>query len=281
VKARLVYWFKMMNRAFFFSFQPFRLALIALVLSIFLGTTHTTTAQGFGAGLFQGIIRSDSYNDEGFGFISLTLTGSGTFSMHFNVGVNYVGQHYYARSGKFDANGHYHFQGPPVTDTRYEIPRVIDLQLDSTGSPTRISGMLTDYTHSSDIELERVIPGFPANAANAGSYGFTVFAGDFGPRGNGSGAVTIDRNGHLVAYGRVPGGRAFTQTANLTVYNHWPVFAKMDGTTNGILSGWISCPASAGTFDGQLTWIGREVPGPNHAFVPAFVTEVSVRGRRK
>src|SRR4051794_22346169 len=114
----------MTNYAFFTSFARLRLALFAFGLSIFLGAAHSASAQG----VFQGIIRSDSYNDEGFGFISLTMTGNRTFSMHFNVGVNYVGQHYYAKSGKFDANGHYHFDGPPVTDTRYEIPRVIDLQ---------------------------------------------------------------------------------------------------------------------------------------------------------
>ncbi|MDB6028528.1 MAG: putative Peptidylprolyl isomerase [Verrucomicrobiales bacterium] len=253
-------------------------AFLAMAWSILFGFADHASAQPFGAASFQGIIHSDSYNDEGFGFITLTLSRSGTFSMRFNVGVNSVGQHYYVRSGKFDSSGHYHFQGPPVTDTRYEIPRVIDLQLDSTDSPTRINGMLTDFTHLSDIEIEKVA----VNAGKAGSYTLAVSNDNEGaPTGTGNGRVTIDRAGRLVVSGRVPGGRTFSQTANLTVYNHWPVFAKMTGTVYGILSGWITYNDSdSNVFNGQLTWLGPEVPGPNHAYVPRFVTDVSVTGHR-
>src|SRR5256885_315766 len=76
----------------------------------------TATAQTFGTGTFQGIIQSGSDNDEGFGFSSLTVSRTGTFSWRFNVGVNSIGRHYYYKTGKFDLNGHYHFEGPEVTD---------------------------------------------------------------------------------------------------------------------------------------------------------------------
>lgn len=264
-----------------FALHPSRhvlLTFLATALSL-LFAEYIHAAPASGTAIFQGIIQSESYNDEGFGFISLTLGRAGTFSMRFNVGVNQVGQHYYTKSGKFDANGHYHFEGKPVRDTRYEIPRIIDLQLDSTDSPTRITGMCTDLTHSSNFELEKLAG---SSLGKEGAYTLVVSNdNDWAPTGSGTGHISIDRKGRIVASGHVPGGRTFSTTANLTVFNHWPVFATMAGTTNGVLSGFISFQNTAGTaLNGQLTWIGPEVPGPNHAFVPRFVTDVSASGRR-
>jgi hypothetical protein len=55
----------------------------------------------------------------------------------------------------------------------------------------------------------------------------------------------------------------------------------MPRITNGIFSGWLNFSStSSSDFSGQLTWIGPEVPGPNHAFVPSFVTTINVVGSR-
>ncbi len=254
-----------------------------LAMLLFLLSLNNSYGQDFGTGTFQGIIQSESDNDESFGFITLVLNRTGTFSVRFNLGVNKVGHHSYAKSGTFDQSGHYHFEGPEVTDTRYAIARIIDLQLDSVSSPTRITGEMTDLTHSSTVEMEKVAVATLANTApETGAYTFLFSSGDAGvPHATGFGRVVVSRLGHLVASGRTPDGRTFTQTANATIYDRWPVFAKMAGVTNGILSGWISFQEKlTSDFNGQLVWIGPEVPGPNHAFVPAFSGNVSVVGSR-
>ena len=251
------------------------------ILGLFLASTGNLFSQSFGTGTFQGIIQSDSDNDESFGFITLTLTRTGTFSVRFNLGVNHVGHHVYAKSGKFDESGHYHFEGPDPNDTRYAVARIIDFQLDSIENPSRITGEMTDLTHSSTVEMERVNVATLANTApETGAYTFLFSSGDAGvPSSTGFGRVVVSRLGHLIASGRSPDGRAFTQTANVTVYDRWPVFAKMAGVTNGILSGWLNFQErSSSDFNGQLVWLGPEVPGPNHAYVPAFSGNVSVVG---
>jgi len=129
----------------------------------------------FSPGTFQGIIRSDSDNDESFGFITLTLTRLGTFSMRFNLGVNSIGHHSYGITGRFSDSGAFHYEGPPVADTRYAVARFIDLQMDSVGAPMTIHGNITDLTHSSTIELERVAAfSFASPAAEAGRYTFLI-----------------------------------------------------------------------------------------------------------
>jgi hypothetical protein len=252
-------------------------------LLLLLATATDAFSQDFGAGAFQGILQSESNNDESFGFITLILSRTGTFSMRFNMGVNRVGHHSYVKSGKFDESGHYHFEGPDPNDTRYAVARIIDLQLDSVGATTRITGNMTDLTHSSTVEMEKVNVATLANSTpEAGAYTFLFQSSDDGvAHSTGFGRVVISRLGHLVASGRAPDGRTFTQTANVTVYDRWPVFAKMAGVTNGILSGWLSFQEkSTSDFTGSLVWIGPEVPGPNHAFVPAFSGNVSVVGSR-
>ncbi|MDB6024716.1 MAG: putative Peptidylprolyl isomerase [Verrucomicrobiales bacterium] len=264
------------------SYSKAALSLLVVGAMGFLLSTNAW-AQTFGPGIFQGIIQSDSNNDESFGFITVVLSRTGTFSVRFNLGVNGVGQHVYSKSGKFDESGHYHFEGPEPISTRYAVARIIDLQLDSVSSPTRITGDMTDLTHSSTVEMERVAVATLANAApEAGAYTFLAASGDSGvPHNTGFGRLLVSGLGHLIAVGRSADGRPFSQAANVTVYDRWPVFAKMAGTTNGILSGWLNFQETAGSdFTGQLTCIGPEVPGPNHAFVPEFSGNTSVVGSR-
>ena len=238
----------------------------------------------FGPGIFQGLLQSDSDNDESFGFMTLTLKATGTFTMKFNLGVNRVGHHAYSKAGQFRDVGSYHFDGPAVTDTRYAIARIIDLQLDSVDSPTLIHGMVSDGTHSSTIELERVtVFGAGSSAAQTGRYTF-LFANPEEPgfpHGFGFGTVTVSSKGRISASGRSADGMSFRQTAALTVGGRWPIFAKLGGSTKGILSGWMSFEEKTNSdFAGPLIWLGPEVPGPNNAFVPEFSGTVSAVGSR-
>ncbi|MGZ4988447.1 MAG: hypothetical protein ACXWBP_10410, partial [Limisphaerales bacterium] len=101
------------------------------------------------------------------------------------------------------------------------------------------------------------------------------------PNGTGYGRVLVYPSGYLFAYGYTPDGRFFSQGANVTMSDRWPVFTKMAGTVYGIFSGWLNFQnRSDSDFNGQLTWIGPEEPGPNHAFVPQFVTSINVAGSR-
>ena len=235
-------------------------------------------------GTFQGLIRSDSMNDESFGFFSLTLTTSGTFSMRFNLGVNRIGRHSYAKTGRFDENGAYHFEGPEPLDNRYADARFIDLQLEPADNPVRIRGVITDLTHTSTLEAE-LLSVFPiaSPAPQAGRYTFLFWnPGNPGvPNGYGFGSMIVHRNGRITAGGRAPDGRTFSQSAALTVSGRWPVFARLGGSTGGILSGWLNfADTLESDFAGGLTWLGPEVPGPNNAFVPAFAGEMTLVGSR-
>jgi hypothetical protein len=265
------------------NFIKWALRFTAMVLAVACLDPLSAFAQTFGAGTFEGIIQSGSNNDEGFGFVILTLARTGAFTMRFNVGINYVGRHSYVKTGKFDSSGHWHIEGPAPADTRYEIPVNMDLQLDSIDNPTRISGNLNDYTHSSNISMERIFVATRGNPAQqAGVYTFLFSATrQPDPNGTGWGRVIVTSTGVISCAGRTPDGRAFSQRAWVTVFNHWPVFTKMAGITNGIFSGWLNFSStSSSDFNGQLTWIGPEVPGPNHAFVPEFVTSINVVGSR-
>jgi hypothetical protein len=74
---------------------------------------------------------------------------------------------------------------------------------------------------------------------------------------------------------------SYHQTAAMTVDGRWPMFAKLGGSTKGILSGWLTFDETTESdFAGSLIWLGPEVPGPNHAFVPEFSGIVSAVGSR-
>lgn len=255
------------------------------VVVLFFGVVPDVFGQvAFDPGTFQGLLQSDSDNDESFGFITIVLTRSGSFTARFNLGVNQIGHHSYSKTGRFDTNGAYHFEGPEVTDTRYAIARIIDLQLDNVSAPTAIHGTVTDLTHSSTVELERVAVFSSVNPApQLGRYTFLFSgSGDSGlPPGHGYGTITVNRSGRISASGKAPDGMTFSRTASLTVNNRWPFFTTLGGKTHGILSGWLDFEETATTdFAGELTWLGPEEPGPNNAFVPEFSGTVSVAGSR-
>src|SRR4051794_16719127 len=84
----------------------------SMVIALFLGVEMNALAMD--PGVFQGILRSESNNDESFGFITIALSSSGTFTMRFNLGVNKIGHHSYSKSGQF-TNGVYQFEGPEPT----------------------------------------------------------------------------------------------------------------------------------------------------------------------
>lgn len=248
-------------------------------------TVFNTFAQtAFEPGTFQGLLQSESDNDESFGFMTLTLKASGTFTMKFNLGVNKIGHHSYSKAGQFSDTGSYHFEGPEVIDTRYAIARIIDLQLDTLDSPTIITGMVSDGTHLSTIELERVAVFGNGNVApQTGRYTFLFNNSEEPgfPRGFGFGAVTMSSKGRISATGRSADGMSYHQTAAMTVGGRWPMFAKLGGSTKGILSGWLTFDETTESdFAGSLIWLGPEVPGPNHAFVPEFSGSVSAVGSR-
>lgn len=205
--------------------------------------------------------------------------------MRFNLGVNKVGIHSYAMTGTYDTNGHYHFEGPVVRDTRYAIARIIDLQLDSPTSPHAITGFVTDGTHTSTVELERLAT-FSASSPAPEQGRYTFLCSDptlpYPYHGSGFGTVALKNNGRIVVRGRAPDGRIFSQSASLTENGRWPLFAKMAGATNGILSGWLAFRKTVESdFSGPLVWLGQERPGPNNAFVNAHVsTNLSVAGAR-
>lgn len=264
-----------------YPFSFFVLSAIAFLIGMPLEALGQTT---FEPGLFQGVLRSDSNNDESFGFITIALTASGKFSMRFNLGVNKVGRHSYSKTGTFDQTGAFHFAGPEVADTRYAVARFIDLQLDSVPSPTIIRGNVTDLTHSSTVELERVAVFTSANpASEMGRYTFLFSNPDDPslPSGSGFGTATVSSRGKISASGRSADEMTFSQKSAITVSGRWPVFAKLGGSTKGILCGWLTFAETAQSdFDGALTWLGPEVPGPNNAFVPKFSGDVTVAGSR-
>jgi hypothetical protein len=166
-------------------------------------------------------------------------------------------------------------------DTRFEIALNMDLQLDDISNPTRISGELGDYTHSSHIQIERIFTWSRGNNSPlTGVYTFLFSATQQpDPPGTGFGRMVVSPSGYAVWSGRTPDGRPFAQGAYTTIYNNWPVWSVMAGRVNGIFTGWVNFANQSGSdFTAQLTWIGPEAPGPNHAFVPQFVTTVNVAG---
>jgi hypothetical protein len=259
-----------------------------IAMSFFFGVEMNSFAMD--PGTFQGILRSDSNNDESFGFITIVLSSSGTFSMRFNLGVNKIGHHSYSKTGQF-TNGVYQFEGPAPTgvdSTRYAIAREIILQLDNASSPQSIEGTVSDFTHSSTVELERVAI-FPSDnpAPEQGRYTFLLDSTgqDDLPKGTGFGTVTVSTRGRISATGRTADGKTFHQSAALTVSGRWPVFAKLGGNMGGILSGWLTFQETVQSdFSGTLTWLGPEVGGPgigpNNAYTPAFTGDLSVAGSR-
>ncbi|MEO5804621.1 MAG: hypothetical protein ABIR24_13935 [Verrucomicrobiota bacterium] len=258
--------------------------LASTLLAFFFGAPAEGFSQIlFEPGVFQGVLQSDSNNDESFGFITIALTASGKFSMRFNLGVNRIGHHSYSKTGTF-TNGVYHFEGPEVADTRYAVARFIDLQLEPGQSPMKINGTVTDSTHTSTVELERIAYFDALNPApQMGRYTFLLLnPGDPGlPAGSGFGTMIIARSGRLSMSGRSADGRTFSRAAAVTVGERFPIFAKLGGSTKGILSGWLNFQETTESdFSGTLIWLGPEVPGPNNAFVPEFSGNVQAVGSR-
>ena len=222
-----------------FTKRALRFAAISLAVACL--DPLSAFAQTFGTGTFEGIIQSGSNNDEGFGYVVLTLARTGVFSMRFNVGVNSVGHHAYVKTGKFDSSGRWSISTSADWMQDYEIPVNMTLQLDSIDNPTRITGNLDDYTHSSSISMEHIFVASRGNLAQqAGSYTFLFSANHQpDPSGTGWGRVIVWSSGLISCAGRTPDGRAFSQATYVTVYDNWPVFTKMAGVINGIFSGWL------------------------------------------
>lgn len=181
--------------------------------------------------------------------------------MRFNLGVNRIGHHSYYKTGIF-TNGAYHFEGPAVADTRYAVARIIDLQLEPAEAPTKITGTVSDFTHTSTVELERIAHFDAANPApQMGRYTFLLLnPSDPGlPAGTGFGTVTVASTGRLSIRGRSADGRTFSRGTAVTVGERFPIFAKASGSTKGIFIWMVEFSGNTGERffrDIDLAWAG-------------------------
>lgn len=231
----------------------------------------------FVPGTFRGLLECNSNNEESFGYFIFTLTRSGTFTGRFLLGKRAFPLH-----GRFNPDGSYAFQGPPPPN-HLPNPEYINLQLNPADGSGDVTGTITDLTHTSTLSGERTQV-FTATdpAPQHGTYTFSILSSGApnAPKGAGFGRVIVDRLGHVSVAGVSGKGAPFGWATTLSPSGRWPLHARLPGP-GGLIEGMMSFRDTGGSdFDGNVQWMGDEVPYPPvpNSYVDQFAVDTSVVG---
>ena len=212
------------------------------------------------AGVYQGLIQSNSPSQETSGLISVTTVKTNTYSATITLnGITY------SVKGLFDNNGF----------STLTIPRkgtnslTMLLELDLTNGTDQITGALTDGTFTSDVTANRATFNARTNPATQFAGYYTVLLppnpGDTGPnfpQGNGFGSVKVDAGGTVRLSATLGDGTKISQTAAVSKDGEWPLFVPLY-SKKGSISGWVTFTNIVGVSDlgGTLSWFKPPVPG--------------------
>jgi len=222
------------------------------------------------AGTYNGlfICTTEAVAPTNSGFITLTLTDSGTFSAKL----------------LFPAYGpvptDYHFSIDGSMELPYPLilgnPLSVNLSLDVTNGTDSLTGTVSGRTWSSEIVCYRAVTKLSIHTTPAtGKYILSLDPIN-GPNTNGYAALSIGSGGTIALSGALPDGATFSQSARVSKHGVWPFYVVPAGyKTNGMLMGWETNLAS-GYCSGQLYWC--KAPGVGTYYTTGVNTDMNSTG---
>jgi hypothetical protein len=230
------------------------------------------------AGVYQGLIQSQSGSPQTSGLFTITVGNTGSMSAKLTFGgVAFSVKGTFDESGKLSA-------AIPRGGTS---PLTLVLQLELTNGTGRITGTLSDATLTSDVMADPLAFNSKTNPATAFQGYYTVLlppnSDDTGPgfpQGNGYGTLKVDAGGNIKFSGTLGDGTPISQKAVVSKDGTWPVFIPLYGK-QGVMVGWVTFTNIVGVSDlnGALTWF--KPPVSNSRFYPnGFTTVTSLFGSK-
>ncbi len=205
------------------------------------------------AGLYDGLIQSNTPSPQTSGFLSITAATNGVFTAK----ITFNGAAYSWKS-QFDNNG----------DASTLIARggtsalTVALQIDLTNGTDQITGTVSDGTFTSDVTSHLSTFNAKTNPATSFAGYYTVLLppnpGDTGPgfpQGYGCGTLKVATGGTVTFSGTLGDGTPVSQTAVVANDGLWPVYVPLYAK-QGLLTGFVTFTNVVGVSDlsGTLTW---------------------------
>ncbi len=203
-------------------------------------------------GTYNGLFRpADGISDTNSGFVSLTVTGQGTFTGHVQLGPNR-----YPFVGGFDMDGN-----SQVMIARQNLtPLTLNLQLNLADDADQITGTISDGDWTAELTADRPVFNATSNPApEAGKYTL-VIPGDtsatLSPAGDSYGTLTVDKSGKIHFAGSLADNTKVTQTVPVSRDGNWPFYVSLYHG-QGSISGWLSftdTSSATGGITGDIFW---------------------------
>ena len=186
------------------------------------------------------------------GDFTLSTTTNGHFS-----GVLRLHGERHGLVGWFDTNGVAQVRIPTQGPPRLHVA----LQLDLLSGYDHLRGTVSNAEWSASLVGDPALVAGPRRVApQAGRYTLLIPGSPEDPddpSGDGYGTVFVTQSGDVRLVGRLADGKRFSQTAALTTYGQWPLYAPLY-RQKGLLLGWLTFTndvVNALDLEGGLTWI--------------------------
>jgi len=235
------------------------------------------------AGTFNGLVGNGTETDMGAfflgnGFVTLTPTGTGTFTGSLRLEGQTL-----PLTGKFDGYGETTL---PVKRTGKSAVTV-SLKLDLT-APGKVTGTVTGGTALAFTALPGVYTGIgkSIHPLNLSRYTIALPASDT-TLGHGYATMVVDAKGLATFAGKLADGTTFTTSArtvddgagNWVVPVHIPLYTGFGGMLLGEVVMPKIEPAAAADVEGSLGWL-RPAPANGAMFPAGFLKTLSLQGER-
>ena len=249
-------------------------------LVIYNGTAAPGSAANFAAvaGVYRGLVQSNSPSQQTSGVISITAGTTGAFSAKLTMGGAS-----YSFKGGFNNNG----DGTSVILRAGATSLTVMLHIDLTNGTDQITGTVSDGTFTSDVTANLSVFNSRSNPAMPYQGSYTVLLlpnpGDTGPdfpQGNGYGTIKLDAGGKIRFSATLGDGTRVSQSAIVSRDGAWPLYVA-PYARQGLLSGWVTFTNIVGVSDlgGTLSWFKPPTPGAR--FYPnRFATQIALLGSR-
>ena len=203
-------------------------------------------------GTYNGLFRpADNISNTNSGFFALTVTGSGAFTGHLQLGPSR-----YPFAGRFDMDGN-----SQVMIARRELtPLTLMLQLNLGDTADEITGTVSDGDWTAHLTADRPVFKAASNPApEAGQY-TVVISGDTSatasPAGDTYGTLTVDKAGKIHFAGSLADNTKVAQTVPVSRDGNWPFYVSLY-RGQGSISGWLSFTdalSATGGITGDVFW---------------------------
>lgn len=218
------------------------------------------------AGIYQGLLYSDTVAQQSSGFFNATVTSSGSFSAKLVLGgVNC------SLSGIFSAGG---FASNNIV--RKGLPPVsAQLHLDMSGGG--ITGEFSDGTWTAELNAARAAS---SPVAQAGHYTLLIPGGADGvnqPGGDSYGTIIVGPTGTITFKGVLADGTKVTQKANLLSTGQWAFYIPLYSGHGSIL-GWLTFNDQVNSdITGMVDWF-KPVLSPGKLYPGGFTNSTEAAG---